>query len=81
VKYKVGSFRDISAKIIPFFQQNPLRAKKRFQFQTFCTVANMMSRKEHLTAEGVQRILALRERKDSLDALDAHVQWGAIEVN
>jgi hypothetical protein len=60
VKYKVSNFHDISTKIIPFFQQNPLRAKKRFQFQTFCIVAEMMSRKEHLTAEGVQRIASLR---------------------
>ena len=80
VKYKVSNFQDISTKIIPFFRKYPLKAKKRFQFQKFCYVAEMMRRKEHLTAEGVEQISSLRH-KDSLDALDAHVQWGAIEAN
>lgn len=80
VKYKVGNFHDITNKIIPFFQQNPLRAKKRYQFQKFCRVAEMMQRKEHLKAEGVERVLHIRH-SDSLDALDTHVQWGVIEAN
>ena len=79
VKYKVSNFKDISTKIIPFFIRNPLRAKKRFQFQKFCQVAEMMSRKEHRTEGGIKRILEIRH-KDSPDALDAHVRWGAIEA-
>lgn len=39
-----------------------------------------MLRKEHLTEEGVKKILKIRHM-DSPDALDAHVRWGAIEVN
>lgn len=79
VKYKVSNFHDISTKVIPFFIENPLQAKKRFQFQKFCQVAEMMQRKEHLSAEGIQKILEIRH-KDSPDALDAHVRWGAIEA-
>lgn len=79
VKYKVGNFHDISTKIIPFFTRYPLQAKKRFQFQKFCKVAEMIASKEHLTVKGVEQILQIRHR-DSLDALDAHVQWGAIEA-
>jgi hypothetical protein len=75
VKYKVGSFKDISSKIIPFFEKYTLQAKKRDQFQKFCYVAKMIKRKEHLTKEGIERIDRIRH-KDSLDALDAHVQWG-----
>lgn len=80
VKYKVSNFGDVSEKIIPFFTAHPLQAKKRFQFAKFCFVAKMMQRKEHLTNNGIQRILEIKS-KDSLDALDAHVQRGAIEVN
>lgn len=80
VKYKVSNFRDIQDKIIPFFTTHPLQAKKRFQFAKFCFVAKMMQKKKHLTEVGIQQILEIRS-KDSLDALDAHVQWGAIEVN
>jgi len=72
VKYKVGSFQDISNKIIPFFKKYPLQAKKRKQFQKFCYVAEMIKRKEHLTKEGIELIDEIRH-KDSLDALDAHV--------
>lgn len=79
VKYKVGNFKDISEKVIPFFKRYPLRAKKHEQFAKFCQVAEMISRKEHLTAEGIGKIKTIRH-KDSLDALDAHVQWGATET-
>jgi hypothetical protein len=79
VKLKVSNFPDISQKIIPFFQQHPLQAKKRLQFEQFCHAAELIKSKQHLTLEGVEKIRALRHR-DSLDALDAHVQWGATEI-
>lgn len=75
VKYKVSDFDSVVNKIIPFFQKHPLQAKKRFQFQRFCKVAELMKEKVHLTSEGVARIIEIRH-KDSLDALDTHVQWG-----
>lgn len=81
VKYKVAAFRDIKEKIIPFFKAYPLQAKKAKQFAMFCDVAAMIDRNEHKTVEGIEKIRSLRqtfnEHKDSLDALDAHVQWGA----
>lgn len=79
VKYKVSNFSDIRNKIIPFFRSYPLQAKKKLQFEKFCEVAEMIERKEHLTATGIARIGLIRHR-DSLDALDTHVQWGAIET-
>lgn len=72
IKYKVSNFADISLKIIPFFKKHPLQAKKRNQFNTFCLVAEMMQKKEHLILHGIERIRQLKH-KDSLDALDAHV--------
>jgi LAGLIDADG endonuclease len=79
VKLKVSNFTDISTKIIPFFQRYPLQAKKRLQFEQFCQVAELIKTKQHLTPEGIERIRTLKHR-DSLDALDAHVQWGAPEI-
>ena len=79
VKLKVSNFTDISTKIIPFFQRYPLQAKKRWQFEQFCQVAELIKTKQHLTPEGIEQIRALK-RRDSLDALDAHVQWGATEI-
>jgi LAGLIDADG DNA endonuclease family protein len=79
VKLKVSNFSDISTKVIPFFQQHPLQAKKRLQFEQFCQVAELIKSKQHLTLEGIEKIRVLKPR-DSLDALDAHVQWGAPEI-
>ncbi len=79
VKLKVSNFADISQKIIPFFRQYPLQAKKRFDFARFCQVAELIEAKQHLTAGGIERIRKIK-RRDSLDALDAPVQWGATEI-
>jgi hypothetical protein len=79
VKLRVSNFGDISCKVIPFFQRYPLQAKKRLDFIRFCQVAELMKLKLHLTPDGVEEIRTIR-RKDSLDALDAHVQWGATET-
>lgn len=78
-KLKVSNFPDIWNKVIPFFERYTLQAKKRHQFNKFCQVAELIKRKEHLTPAGVEQIRYIRQR-DSLDALDAHVQWGATEI-
>ena len=79
VKFKVSNFPDIYEKVIPFFKKYPLQAKKRFDFEKFCLVAEMIKDKRHLTPEGIAQIRKIKHR-DSLDALDAHVQWGATEA-
>ena len=61
VKLKVSNFTDISTKIIPFFKKYPLQAKKRFQFEQFCKVAELIKTKKHLTLEGVEMIRALKQ--------------------
>lgn len=80
VKYMVGSFKDIKEKVIPFFKTYPPQAKKRYQFELFCKVADMIDQKKHITEEGIAEIRSLRDAlkipKDSLDAVDPHVQWG-----
>ena len=79
VKLKVSNFADISQKVIPFFQKYPLRAKKRHVFEKFCHAADLIKIKAHLTADGIEQIRKIKHG-DSLDALDAHVQWGATEA-
>lgn len=73
-KYKVSNLKDISEKIIPFFQKYPLQAKKQYSFATFSKVAELMKRKHHLTLQGIEEIRTLV--RDSLDAGNPHVQWG-----
>ena len=62
-----------------FFHRYPLRAKKYLQFEAFCQAADLISCKQHLTAEGIEQIRALK-REDSRSALDAHATWGAPEI-
>ena len=61
VKLKVSNFKDISTKIIPFFEKYPPQAKKRFQFEWFCQVAELIKTKKHLTIEGIEQIKALKQ--------------------
>ena len=61
VKLKVSNFKDISTKIIPFFEKYPPQAKKRFQFERFCQVAELIKTKKHLTLEGIEQIKALKQ--------------------
>ncbi len=60
-KFKVSNIKDITQKVIPFFQDFPLQAKKKHSFKTFCEVAKLMLNKQHLTASGINEIRALRE--------------------
>src|SRR3990172_3627102 len=77
-KYKVSNFKDINGKIIPFFQKFPLQAKKKRSFAVFSQVAKLIEKKQHLKEEQVEAIRLIRKNinRDSLDALDRHVQWG-----
>ena len=73
-KYKVSNIKDITTKIIPFFQKYPLQAKKKNSFEQFCKVAELIVNKHHLTKTGIEDIRKLV--RDSLDAGNPHVQWG-----
>ena len=77
-KYKVSNLKDITQKVIPFFRKYPLQAKKKYSFELFSTVAEMMNKKHHLTKEGIADIRNLKEAliRDSLNAGNPHVQWG-----
>ena len=58
-KYKVSNFKDIKEKVIPFFKQYPLQAKKKHSFTLFCRVAELIANKRHLTSEGIEEIRVL----------------------
>lgn len=60
VKYKVSNFQDIYSKVIPFFKEYPLQAKKLASFEKFCLAAEIIKTKEHLTADGIAKIQALK---------------------
>jgi len=69
--YVVDRMRDLKEKILPFFERYRLITSKYEDFLKFREVILRMSRKEHLTREGLRKIVAIacrmnkhgRERK------------------
>lgn len=60
VWYAVGSLQDLTNVIIPHFLKYPLITKKKADFILLKNVVDLMNRKEHLTLEGLQKIVAIK---------------------
>ncbi len=60
VQYRVGSLKDLNDKIIPHFDKYPLISKKKADFILFKKIINLINHKEHLTLEGLQKILGIK---------------------
>lgn len=67
---RVTSIKDLTNQIIPHFDKYPLITQKRADFELFKQVVDIMNRKEHLTTEGLNKIVSLR----------ASMNWGLSEV-
>ena len=59
IQYRVQSIKDLST-IIEHFEKYPLITKKRADFLLFKMAVNLINNKEHLTIEGLQKIISLR---------------------
>jgi hypothetical protein len=60
VDFSVVSFLDNYKKIIPFLNKSPLTGAKLLDYLDFCKVAELIHKKEHLTSEGLIRIIVIR---------------------
>ena len=59
--YEVNNFNAIRDNVIPFFKKYRfLSAKKKRDFAKFCELAEIIQREEHLTKEGIHKILEIR---------------------
>jgi len=58
--YKVQSLKEIRDVIIPHFLTNPLITQKQADFLLFKSIIDLMSSKEHLHLEGIQKIVNIR---------------------
>jgi DNA-directed RNA polymerase sigma subunit (sigma70/sigma32) len=57
----VNNLNAIQGNVIPFFKRfGFLSAKKKKDFQIFQQIVSMMNIEEHLTKEGIKKILKLR---------------------
>ncbi|CAJ0824695.1 6753_t:CDS:2 [Entrophospora sp. SA101] len=64
--YEVNNFTAIVQNIIPFFRKYGfLSVKKKNDFAKFRQIAELIVRKDHLTKEGIKKILELREQMNN----------------
>lgn len=64
--YEVNNFNAIWEKVIPFFKKYRfLSAKKKRDFSKFCQIAEMVKKREHLTEDGIKRIIEIRREMNA----------------
>ncbi|MBI4253078.1 LAGLIDADG family homing endonuclease [Candidatus Uhrbacteria bacterium] len=61
-KYKVGSVRDLCQFVIPFFDKHKLQGKKKDVYSLFRQACFMIKEKKHLTDEGFNAVLHIRDQ-------------------
>lgn len=57
--FQIKNYTVIINKIIPFFNKYPILGVKSLDFEDFKQIAFLMSNKEHLTPEGMSRIIEI----------------------
>lgn len=58
--YSVQSVKDLLTVIIPHFTKYPLLTQKQADFILFSSVVSLINNKEHLTEEGINKIISIR---------------------
>lgn len=58
--YSVQYLKDLTLAIIPHFDKYPLLTKKRIDFLLLKKIIELMNKKEHLTKEGLEKIVSLK---------------------
>ena len=61
VQFRVGKFSDNYEKIIKFFDNSKIRGVKLEDFNAWCSVAKLMLNQEHLTEEGINKIIKIKK--------------------
>ncbi len=60
--YEANSLDDIRRRVVPFFERfGFLSEKKRRDFRKFREIAELMAQGQHLTSDGVRRIVEIRK--------------------
>ena len=57
--YRVRGLDHLNERIIPFFEQHPLKSKKKIDFLKFRKVLQLMNDGQHLKPSGVEQIRAI----------------------
>ena len=86
-RFGVRRLTDLSKRIVPFFEANPLRTAKRDDFLVFAQIVDRMSRRDHRTVAGLESIAKLtetmnrRKRSRFLESSETTRQPSRIDVS
>lgn len=61
VQLQITTFSDVINIIIPFFEKYPVLGQKALDFLEFKNVSRLMLNRKHLTVEGFQQIIKIKE--------------------
>ncbi len=53
---------DLANRVVPFFDRYPLRGRKRYNYELWKQAVELVERGEHLTADGMEKILAIKAK-------------------
>jgi hypothetical protein len=59
-KFKVSNINELNDVIIPHFKKYYLITQKRIDFELFSKILEIIKNKEHLTKQGLQKIINLK---------------------
>ncbi len=54
--YRVRGLDHLNQRIISFFEQHPLKSRKRVDFAKFRTILRLMNEGQHLNRDGIEKI-------------------------
>jgi hypothetical protein len=60
ITYSVANLKDLTNVIIPHFCKYPLLTQKQADFELFRRLVELVNHKEHLTTEGIHKIISIR---------------------
>lgn len=58
--YSVQSLKNLTFIIIPHFKKYTLLTQKKADFELFCSIVDLMNKKEYLHFEGITKIISIR---------------------
>jgi len=69
MRFVVQSKEDIITKIIPHFNNYPLKTSKQLNFESFKEASEIVRKGEHLELKGLKKIIEIKNKIIEIDLL------------
>jgi hypothetical protein len=83
-KFIIGNVEDLYEKVIPHFNQYPLKTSKYLNYLAFREVVILVRNKEHILSTGIEKIKSIKENYNKQRSFDVKFDYLAsqkIELN